>query len=146
MPAPTGDIVASGLMLAEQALHVRIEAAFDFGFDVRGKVVDDVLHDRLRSRAQFVVQMHQQGVGGFFGGGRCLDDGRCSTGAAAAGLAPTVSNSRGICTSSADQYRSAAAVAGCHHPATGESTRDRRAGVQTVFGGFEVSIVCSESL
>ena len=38
---------------------MRIETAFDLGFDVRGEVVDHVLHDRLGSRAQFFVQMHR---------------------------------------------------------------------------------------
>ena len=57
-------------MLGEQALHMCIEAAFDFGFDVRGEVVDHILHDRLRRGAQLFVQMNQQGVRGFFGLGR----------------------------------------------------------------------------
>src|SRR5471032_3667058 len=37
----------SGLILAEQPLHARIQAAFDLGFDMRSKVVDHILHDQL---------------------------------------------------------------------------------------------------
>ena len=49
--------LAARLQVIQQPFHARFEAAFDFGFDVRGEVVDHVLHDQLRGGAQFAVQV-----------------------------------------------------------------------------------------
>ncbi len=35
------------LVLAQQSLHPRIQPTLDFGFDMRGEVIDDILHDQL---------------------------------------------------------------------------------------------------
>ena len=47
------------VVLAQQPFQTRAEAAFDFGFDVRGEVVDHVLHDQVRGGTQFAVQVQQ---------------------------------------------------------------------------------------
>ena len=58
-PSPQFVCVPSIVVLAQQPLKSRTEAAFDFGFDVRGEIVDHVLHDQLCGGAQFAVQVQQ---------------------------------------------------------------------------------------
>jgi hypothetical protein len=52
-----GERRGSAVVLTQQPFHSRIKPAFDLVLDVRGKVVDHVLHDQLRGGTQFGVQV-----------------------------------------------------------------------------------------
>nr|GEY46165.1 hypothetical protein [Tanacetum cinerariifolium] len=63
-PPAVGDSVlvlaCSALVLSQEAFHPRIQTALDFVLDVRGEVVDHVLHDQLCRCAKFGINVQQR--------------------------------------------------------------------------------------
>ena len=95
-----GRAAASGsaVALAEQATQAGLQAAAQFGFDLRGEVVDDFLQDQFGGRSQLVVQAL------LFGGRQPCRGGCCGLRLwrARGGTGETTSESRGMLSGSKD--------------------------------------------